>query len=106
MQLVTVWEWATQPATNANLKKQLAAAIATAAVQVLAEDYKTWNHANRVTWANTVLATPDAPSEEADQFIWGVLGNVTIQGELETNGTVPDGDLQFTVASLIDTYAP
>lgn len=105
MDLSTVWQWATQPDHNAELKKQLAAAIATAAVQILAEPEQTYNHERRVAWARSVLESPDAPGKVADQMVWGVLGNVTIQGELDANGTVPDNDLSFTVASLVDTYA-
>lgn len=105
MQLVDVYNWATEPAANATLMKQLAAAIATAAVQVLAEPETTYNHDKRIAWARACLATPEAPLEMANQMIWGVLGNVTVQGELQSTGVVPDGDLAFVVASLVDTYA-
>lgn len=105
MLLIDVFGWATDVDRNATLKKQLAAAIANAAVQILAEPETTYNHERRVTWARSVLASPDAPAKEADQMIWGVLGNTTIQGELGAGGTVPDSDLQFTTNSLVDTYA-
>lgn len=106
MNLTDIYDWATAPDQRAILHKQLAAAIASAAVQVLSEDVKTFNHGNRVAWASRVLLTPDAPGKMADQMVWGVLGNATILGELAANRTVPDGDMQFTVNSLIDVYAP
>lgn len=106
MQLTEVYAWATESDKNAELKKQLAAAIASAAVQILAEPNTTFNHANRVAWANSVLDNPTAPLQQADQMIWGVLGNVTIQSQLAAGGAVPDGDLQFVVNSLVDTYSP
>jgi hypothetical protein len=85
----------------------LAAAIAAAAVGVLSESPDFHNHPNRLSWAKRVLISPDAPGTMADQMIWGVLGNVTIQAELEAEGSVvPDGDLEFSVGQLIDTYAP
>lgn len=106
MQLSNVYTWATSTEENAEFKKQLAAAIATAAVAVLAESRDVANHDRRRVWAASVLASPNAPLDMANQMIWGVLGNTTIQGELSANGVVPDGDLAFTINSLIDVYAP
>lgn len=107
MLLVDVYRWAT-PADpqNQDLKKQLAAAIAIAAVQVLSEATSTTNHANRILWAKRAIATANAPHDMALQMIWGVMANVAIQNEITASGTVPDGDMQFTVNSLVDTYAP
>jgi hypothetical protein len=107
MNLVDVYAWATQPDKNAALCKQLAAAVAVAAVQVLSEVATYPNHANRLLWAKRVLLTPAAPLAMADQMVWGVLGNATVQGELAaTPFAVPDGDMQFVVSTLIDVYSP
>lgn len=105
MLLIDVYRWGTDSSKNGDLRKQLAAAIATAAVQVLAELPETVNHADRLMWAQSVLATPDAPAAMADRMLWGALGNPAIQNELQQDGAVPDGDLQFTVNSLVNTYA-
>jgi len=107
MLLIDVYAWATQPDQNATLKRQLAAAIASAAVQVLSEDPVTPNNTNRQLWAKRVLATPTAPLGMADQMIWGCLGNVAIQNELAAPGShVPDSDLEYCVSTLIDVYSP
>lgn len=107
MLLLEVYAWATGGHANGDLKNQLAAGIAVAAVNVLAESTDAHNHANRVLWAKRVLNSPQSPLDMANQMIWGVLGNTTIQGELAAEGSVvPDGDLFFVIASLVDTYAP
>ena len=105
MQLTNVYDWATLDQANANLKKQIAAAIAVAAVNVLAEPIATEHHMERAAWARKVLATSTSPLEEATQMIWGVLGNATIQNDLQTNGATTDANVQFVVDSLVDTYA-
>lgn len=38
----------------------------------------------------------------AERFLWGVVGNASIQASLD-NAT--DNDIQFVVNSLIDTFA-
>lgn len=107
MLLADMFKWAapSQP-SNEDLRKQLAAAIAMAAVAVLTESANTANHANRLTWAKRVIATRDAPIQMADQMAWGLLGNATIQAALATTGVAADSDVSFVVASLIDVYAP
>ena len=81
------------------LKSRCAAACATGALAVFAESPATTNHANRLVWANSALRNADAMAE---QMFWGILGNPTVQ----TSGdATTDGDLQWVVNSLIDTFA-
>lgn len=81
------------------LKSRVVAAVAKAAQDVLNEDPSTANHANRVLWAQDALRDAKGAGET---MMWGVVGNATIQaaGEAAT-----DGDIQFVVNGLIDTFA-
>jgi hypothetical protein len=99
MTLAEVYSWATDTTRNATLKQQIASALAVAAVNVLAESGNTDYHLLRAAWAKSVLASSDAPLELANKYIWGVLGNPSIQASLESSGAVSDSDLQFTVNS-------
>lgn len=106
MSLILMYTWAVGVTTQSqNLRMQIASALAVAAVQVLNEATNTTNHAARLVWASSILATAKAPLEAANQVIWGVLGNTTIQAELVATGTAVDGDVQFQVDSLVNTYA-
>jgi hypothetical protein len=71
-------------------------AIAHAAVDVLAE---LPNNGARRAWAVRALANIDG---EAARMVWGVLANPTIA--LDPDGA-DDGAVQFTVNSLVNTYA-
>jgi hypothetical protein len=105
--LIDVYGFAVEPAQNADLKKQLAAAIATAAVQILSESKDTANYDDRHTWAKRAIATPAGPGLMADQMIWGFLGNATVQADLGADPpAVDDGAVQFVVNTLINVYAP
>ncbi len=106
MLLIDIYSWATQPAQNTVLVKQLTAAIATAAVQVIAESADIPNHAGRILWAKRVLATASSPGEMAQEMIWGLLGNGTIQADITATGTCSDYDVQYVVTNnLINVYA-
>lgn len=81
------------------LKNRLTAACAKSAQYVLIEDPATVNHAQRLVWAHKTLA--DAPAM-AEALMWGLLSNATVAnaGEAAT-----DNDIEYVVASLIDTFA-
>lgn len=81
------------------LKSRTAAACATAALAVFAEDVGTTNHAARLVWANSALRDADAM---AAQMFWGVLGNPTVQA---AGDATTDGDLQWVVSNLVNTFA-
>ncbi len=42
----------------------------------------------------------------ADQMVWGLLGNTTIQNTIADDGLVSDYDVQYVVSNnLINVYA-
>ena len=81
------------------LKNRLTASVAKSAQAVMTEDAGTANHAQRIKWAQGALANAPAMAES---MLWGLLSNATIvaAGEAAT-----DNDIDFVVASLIDTFA-
>lgn len=92
------------PATDAthSLRKQTAVAMFKAAVDIVAEDPGTPNHANRMWWARQVLDSNSGPVEMASRWIWKVLENATIQAN---PSAATDSDVQFVVNSIIDSMA-
>jgi hypothetical protein len=85
--------------TDSPLAKQVAVACAKAAADIYNEAPDTANHANRLTWSRAVMANPPAM---AARMVWSVLENPTIQA---APGEAVDGDVQYVVNSLIDTFA-
>ena len=82
-----------------SLKNRLTAAVAKSAQYVLIEDVGTVNHAQRLKWARMALKNAPAAAED---MMWGLVANATVAaaGEAAT-----DGDIEYVVASLIDTFA-
>jgi len=78
-----------------------------AAINVMAEDPQTPNHAERVTFADRVLSGLVAIFELAV----GILTNPSIAAEadveLYVNASfgIPDGDIQFTANSMFNAFA-
>lgn len=66
---------------------------------VLNEAGNTENHANRVIWANAVLANPAAKMAEMKTHI---LLNPTIAASPTSPASA---DVEFVISSLIDTFA-
>lgn len=81
------------------LKHRTVVAVAKAAQDVLNEDPETANHAARAVWAHAALLNAEAKAKE---MLWGVCGNATIQSS-GINST--DGDIQYVVNGLINTFA-
>ena len=84
---------------SSDVRKQVAGACFVAAMDIEAEDPGTANHANRIIWAAQAKANPKG---KAAEMIFEVIANATIRAALPTP---VDGDVQFVVNSLIDTYA-
>lgn len=84
------------------LRKQVAVAIFTAAVNVVNESPDTENHAARLHWARRVLVGNDGPTSEAGVAIWKVLENATIQAAPAAS---EDNDVQFAVNAIVNTLA-
>lgn len=80
------------------LRQRTQVAIESAAADVINEDASTANHANRMTWANTAL---NNPAKMMDLEMSLVVQNATISG---SGDEASDGDIQFVVNGLIDTY--
>lgn len=85
--------------SSSDLMNRTTVAVAKAAQDVLSEAQNTPNHAARLDWARAAL---DDARRMADRMLWGVLANGAIQNSGEASS---DSDIQFTVNSLIDTYA-
>jgi hypothetical protein len=66
---------------------------------VLNEPAETENHANRVIWANAVLANPTA---EVAKMKTHILLNATIAAAPES---ATSNDVEFVVSGLINTFA-
>jgi hypothetical protein len=84
---------------SSNLRNRVTVAVVKAAQDVLNEDAGTPNHAGRLRWAQTALQDAEGMAE---RLLWGVVGNAAIQANGEASA---DGDLQFVVNGLIDTFA-
>lgn len=85
--------------SNAEFKARIAAAVASAANDILNEDPGTTNHAERVVWAKAAMKDAEG---SAEQMLWSVVQNPTIQ----TNGLASsDNDIQFVVNSNVDYFA-
>jgi hypothetical protein len=84
---------------NSELRNKVTVACSIAAQAILSEATSTDNHAARLLWARAALVNPQ---EEATRMMWGILGNPTIQN---AGAASTDGDVQWVVNSLINTFA-
>lgn len=74
-------------------------AITKAAEDIYNENVEADNHAARLLWAKTSMF---APKIMADQMLWAVLQNASIQA----NGNAStDSDIQFVVNGLVERFA-
>jgi hypothetical protein len=74
------------------------------AQNVSSEDAGTANHANRIAYAGRVIVGGDNPKNMAAHII---ASNGTIQNAITSNpslfgSNVPDGDIEFAMASIWD----
>lgn len=82
------------------LFQRFRAARLKAAWDITNEDPGTANHADRLTWANSIIAAYDSGNVQSEYRLF--LSNTTIQ----TSGIAStDNDIQFVVNSFIDTWA-
>ena len=93
--------YAAAVSVDSPLLKQTAVAVAKAAADIFNEggEGQPANYADRLSWARAAIADPPAA---AAKMIWKVLENATIQA---APGEAVDGDVQFVVNSLVDTFA-
>jgi hypothetical protein len=84
---------------HSDLRTRTQVAISNAAYNVLNEDPGTANHANRITWANNVLASPERMMNLEMAIL---VQNSTIQA---AGDNASDNDIQFVVNGLVDQFA-
>lgn len=81
------------------LRQRFIAARLKAAWSIRNESAATANHANRLAWANGIIADPEVRGDREYRLF---LSNVTIQA----NGNAsPDGDVEFVVNSFLNEFA-
>jgi hypothetical protein len=85
--------------TETLLRQRTQVAISHAANDVINEDPATANHANRIVWANEVLANPERMMNLEMSL---VVQNPTIETE---GNNATDNDIQFVVNGLVNPYA-
>lgn len=70
---------------------------------IKAEDAGTVNHANRVIWADAVIATRQGCEDRARQIMFlGFSSNATLQS---AGDAATDGDIDYIVAAYLDQVA-
>jgi hypothetical protein len=74
------------------------------AQNVASEDPETANHDNRIHYCNRIFTSSESPRMLAAHV---VSSNPTIYGTVDTEGgaAVPDGDIEFALASIWDARA-
>ncbi len=92
---------------DANFQSRVQYALFSAAIAVMTESGQTQGHAERVKFANVILAG----NANYQDVAVGVLTNAAVAQEADItkplNGgyAIPDGDIQFTVNSLFSAFA-
>ena len=84
---------------NSILKDKVSVAVSVAAMDIRNEAESAPNHRARKRWADQAIVNPEG---QAEAMLWAVLGNPSIQATGEAS---PDGDVQFVVNGLVDTFA-
>lgn len=91
--------------TTGVLHRTIGAVMKLADTILTTEPADTPNHANRVIWATEAVADP---TSKASQMLSHIAVNGTVLGEFDptaANEGIPDGDIEFIVGSLSNTYA-
>jgi hypothetical protein len=102
MALVDIYNcWA---AEGGLLKAKFIGACLKSAYYITIEDSGTANHANRLTWANSILSGTKEAVEAAvlKHIRYAVAGNATLQA---AGDDVTDNDVEYIVAAQLDTIA-
>ena len=91
-------------AVNARFIERVGFYMKKAAVAVMSEDAGTVSHAERVVYADKIIAGTASVRE----YSLGVMTNATMEAaadpDIEGNG-ISDTDLEFTVNSMFNAYA-
>lgn len=81
-------------------RKQVAGALHSIAVDIIAENPATEDHARRLTWARQITSSADGPVTEAAKWIWLMLTNSTFAG---APTTADDGAVKTIATSFLST---
>ena len=89
-------------AVNADhvFRKQVAGALHSIAVDIIAVDIATADHERRITWARRVTAADTGPVTEAAKWIWLMLTNATFAADPTT---AEDGAVKTIAVSFLPT---
>jgi hypothetical protein len=87
---------------NTTFFAQVQGSLIYTANNVINEGTSADNHENRLKWARAIFSSPDAQTEF---FLPGMLTNSTIAAEAADPTTISDGDVDYVVSSLFNTYA-
>lgn len=91
-------------AGSSAFQKRVEYCLQKAAIAIMAEDAATVNHAERVVYAKEVLAGTASVAQAAK----AVVTNATLTASGDSgaaNMGVSDGDLEFTVNSMVNAFA-
>jgi hypothetical protein len=81
-------------------RKQVAGALHSIAVDIIAESPATEDHATRLTWARKITADANGPVNEAAKWIWLMLTNGTFAA---SPTTADDGAVKTIAVSFLPT---
>jgi hypothetical protein len=81
-------------------RKQLAGALHSLAVDILAESPATPDHATRLTWARDITETNEGPTTEAGRWVWLMLTNATFAA---SPTTADDGAVKSVASGFLPT---
>ena len=90
-----------QEARIADFQDRVKFYLQKAALNVMAESDATANHADRVTYAQKVLAGQASVYE----VTIGVTTNATVSANIAAGTATNDGDLEYCVNSMFDAFA-
>ena len=81
-------------------RKQIAGALHSIAVDIIAESPATEDHARRLTWARAVTSADTGPVSEAARWVWLMLTNATFAADPTT---ADDGAVKTIATSFLPT---
>jgi len=92
-------------AANPTFRKRVEYCMKKAAVAIMAEDAATANHAERVVYSSKILDGSASVAEYAKAVVTNAT--LTANGDIGSSPThgISDGDLEFTVNSMINAMA-
>lgn len=93
---------------DTSFRQRCAVALATAAVAIQSEAHGGANqptdaqHLIRKSWSTQVIASPIAAGE---RYAATIMTNPSLATQADNPGAIPDGDIAYTVNSMVDAMA-